>query len=117
MAIITFDHYRADLEYIDPAAGAKSMVIDFQAKSVSDAAEGVMRFFKGREMQIPEFFGRCVCVKIYPRTLGEIDDKGNLLTRMTMHLFEWKIDMGWTYEQRVDRAKELEDRINAGRSI
>jgi hypothetical protein len=118
MTIVVFDFYHAEIEHRSGAyPGVTTSRIDFKADSVSDAARAVKRYSENRRYNVPEFFGEVLCVKIYPRSLGEIDADGYLMTRLGMHLFEWKIDMGWTYEQRVDRAEGFEKKRLEGRTI
>lgn len=104
MTIVRFDHYYVEMEH-RRLAGAASTEIHIKAKDLPTAARDVWRFYESRKKIMPELFGKLLCVKIYGFTVGEIDSKGNYMSRITMCMFEWKCDMGWTYEQRIDRAQ------------
>lgn len=100
MTIVTYDHYLTTFEYRAPES-ARGMDIHYRASDTTEAARAAWRFYESRRSMVPEFFGTLLCVKIYGFTVREIDEKGNYLSRSTMCLFEWKCDMGWTYEDRV----------------
>lgn len=116
MTIATFDHYRASIEYRAPES-VRVMDLDFKARDLPEAARAVKRFYDSRLELLPDFFGRLLCVKIYGFTVDEIDEKGNYLSRLTMCLFEWKCDMGWTYDERVDLTQSRLDQYKAGLTI
>lgn len=104
MAIVVFDHYIAEFEYLSENNGV-SLSINFSANNTPAAARDALRFFSSRQNLFPENFGKLLCVKIYGYTIGPIHEDGALLSRHTLCLFEWKIDGGYTYEEKVARAE------------
>jgi hypothetical protein len=78
----------------------------YTADNIVDAAKGFMRFWENRHAMIPEFFEQLYAVKIHIIMIGPINDFGVLTHNRSILNFEWKCDMGWTYDQRVSYLDE-----------
>lgn len=110
MSIVTFDFYCASFEHLSDLH-ARVSTLDFKAANAPDAARAFMRFYESRQKLFPEIYGALFAVKIYGRSIGEIHESGASLNRNTGNFFEWKIDGGYTYEERVARAERWLEQI------
>lgn len=96
--------YRANYEHASKPF-AQGGDIDFQAEDDREAARAFLRWFEARQRHVPEHYQTLLAVKLKRLFPGTIDAEGNLGTAGNWPFFEWKIDCGWTYEQRIERIR------------
>jgi len=84
--------YEAIYEYRNHDGGVHSTDIIYTADDAKEAVRAAGRFWDGRQRNVPDHFGKVICVKVHPRTLGPIGDDGQLHNGRGLFGYEWKID-------------------------
>jgi hypothetical protein len=80
------------------------MDIIFEADSESPkiAAEDALRFYRGRQKAMPEYFGALWCLKLYRFRPSKIALDGNIGPSISFPIFEWKHDWGHSIETHLE---------------
>lgn len=84
--------YTADFEFKTEDGVVRSMSIEYTAASPQSAVRDAVRFWHDRSKNLPDWFTKLFCIKVFPRIIGPIDEQGRLTTRVGMRLFEYKCD-------------------------
>lgn len=93
--------YKAYIYYTDTFARAheRCSEIIFQSPSDKHAVDDVKRWFDNRHKNLPEFFARLLCVKLYHFAVPIMRDDGYLDMATGLYFYEWKYDWGYLYGQ------------------
>lgn len=73
----------------------------FSAKDFPDAIRDAKRFYNSRQVLFPEAYGELLAAKISTYNIGPISESGASTTTNGLFGFEWKIDCGYTWEQKM----------------
>lgn len=84
--------YSASYEFFTDDKECRSTMITYLAPNEAEAMKAAVRFWKGRNENLPDWFNKILCVKIYLQAIGEIEADGTLQTRLGFRLMEWKYD-------------------------
>lgn len=94
--------FKASYEYRANGQRVRASDITYIAENEIEAARSFERFWDNRQREVPEWFGELLAVKIYQVTIRPIAEDGSYQNRNSLFNFEWKCDMGWTYDDRVN---------------
>lgn len=84
--------YSASYEFLTDENECRSTTITYLASDEAEAMKASVRFWKGRNENLPDWFNKILCVKVYPQAIGEIEADGTLQTRLGFRFMEWKYD-------------------------
>ena len=66
--------------------------IVYKSKNTKTAIADAFRWFRNRQQCNYDYFKKLYCVKIARYPIGNVDEKGYLMTGGCLDFFEWKYD-------------------------
>ncbi len=94
--------FKASFEHIRWGKASSSDII-FSAKDYPTAIRDAKRFYDSRQEIFPETYGELLAAKISTYNIGPISESGAATTTNGLFGWEWKIDCGYTWEQKLQK--------------